>query len=122
MDAATALPRPLAATLREALADTPVVCLLGPRQCGKTTLALALGAERGDLSLGENRHFNTASEDADGFVARLPDRVILDEVQRVPALLTASKRAVYQDRRPGAAWPPRFPTFPPATGLAGATG
>ncbi len=31
--------RPLASAVRTALADTPVVCILGPRQVGKTTLA-----------------------------------------------------------------------------------
>jgi predicted AAA+ superfamily ATPase len=31
--------RGLQGRLEEALADTPVVCLLGPRQCGKSTLA-----------------------------------------------------------------------------------
>jgi hypothetical protein len=35
-------PRPLAAGLKAALRDTPVVCLLGPRQSGKTTLARTL--------------------------------------------------------------------------------
>ena len=33
------LPRYIASQLQEALADTPVFCLLGPRQVGKTTLA-----------------------------------------------------------------------------------
>ena len=32
------IPRLLAPMLLEALQDTPVVCLLGPRQCGKSTL------------------------------------------------------------------------------------
>ena len=35
--------RPLAASLKAALHDTPVVCVLGPRQSGKTTLARGLG-------------------------------------------------------------------------------
>ncbi|WP_231398165.1 hypothetical protein [Photorhabdus temperata] len=35
-------PRYIAPQLKVALADTPVVCLLGPRQVGKTTLAKAL--------------------------------------------------------------------------------
>ena len=38
----TPYPRPLAAGLKAALRDTPVVCLLGPRQSGKTTLARTL--------------------------------------------------------------------------------
>jgi len=33
--------------LVEALADTPVVLIHGPRQCGKTTLALQVGKRRG---------------------------------------------------------------------------
>lgn len=47
---ATPLPRALEASLRAALADTPVVCLLGPRQCGKTTLARALATRYGYVS------------------------------------------------------------------------
>jgi predicted AAA+ superfamily ATPase len=35
-------PRYIAPIVREALSDTPVVCLLGPRQSGKTTLAKSL--------------------------------------------------------------------------------
>ena len=40
-------PRYLAPRLREALADTPVVIIHGPRQSGKTTLARAVGERRG---------------------------------------------------------------------------
>ncbi len=94
-------PRSLASSLREAMLDTPVVCLLGPRQCGKTTLAMSVEENRGYVSLDEDGYYRTATEDPDGFVARLPSRVTLDEVQRVPALLTAIKRSVDRDRRPG---------------------
>ena len=93
--------RTLSAALREAMLDTPVVCLLGPRQCGKTTLAMSLEKDRAYITLDEDSYYRTATADPDGFVARLPARVILDEVQRVPALLTAIKRAVDRDRRPG---------------------
>ncbi len=50
MDAAP-LPRGLAPALRAALADTPVVYLLGPRQCGKTTLARSLAPDYGYVAL-----------------------------------------------------------------------
>ena len=95
------LPRALEPIVREALADTPVVCLLGPRQSGKTTLARQLAPGRVFISLDEHNYRQTASFDPDGFVARLPAAVTLDEVQRAPVLLPAIKHAVDQDRRPG---------------------
>jgi len=93
--------RTLEKTLREAMLDTPVVCLLGPRQCGKTTLAMTLEPDRAYFTLDEDGYYRTATEDPDGFVARLPEKVILDEVQRVPSLLTAIKRSVDRNRQPG---------------------
>ncbi len=102
MDAPRPLyPRSLAPALREALTDTPVVCLVGPRQSGKTTLVEHLASDRAFVSLDEHNYRRAAEDDPDGFVAGLPPDVTLDEVQRVPALLVAVKRAVDRDRRPG---------------------
>ena len=102
MDAARPLfPRSLSPAVREALADTPVVCLVGPRQSGKTTLAGQVAPDRAFVSLDEHNYRRIAEADPDGFVAGLPPAVTLDEVQRVPAILVAVKRAVDQDRRPG---------------------
>ncbi len=102
MDASRSLfPRSLEPVIREALADTPVVCVLGPRQSGKTTLVRQLAPERAYVSLDEHNYHQTALTDPAGFVASLPETVTLDEVQRAPALLPAIKHAVDQDRRPG---------------------
>jgi hypothetical protein len=102
MDAARSLfPRSLGAAVREALADTPVVCLLGPRQSGKTTLAQQLAPGRTYVSLDDPSYYRTAVEDPAGFVASLPDAATVDEVQRAPALLPAIKHAVDRDRRAG---------------------
>jgi predicted AAA+ superfamily ATPase len=98
---ATPLPRALEASLRAALADTPVVCLLGPRQCGKTTLARALAPRYGYVSFDDADALAQAQSDPNGFLAALPDRVILDEIQRVPELLRGLKLSVDRDRRPG---------------------
>ena len=95
------LPRLLAPVIREALTDTPVVCVVGPRQSGKTTLVQHLAPERAFFSLDENNYYQTAVFDPPGFVAALPDAATVDEVQRVPALLPAIKCAVDRDRRPG---------------------
>ena len=89
--------------LVEALADSPVVLLHGPRQSGKTTLARLVG-ERRDysyLTFDDSVTRQSADTDPTGFVDGLPARVILDEVQRVPALFTAIKAAVDRRRTAG---------------------
>lgn len=93
--------RPLRKAVRIALADTPVVCLLGPRQAGKTTLARQFEPKYGYVTLDDAATLSFAQSDVSGFVAALPDPVILDEVQRVPELLRAIKLSVDRDRRPG---------------------
>lgn len=95
------LPRALAPALHAALADTPVVCLLGPRQCGKSTLARTLRPAYGYVSLDDTDALALARSDPNGFMAALPDPVILDEIQRAPELLRSIKLAVDRDRRPG---------------------
>jgi predicted AAA+ superfamily ATPase len=96
-------PRFAEARLVEALSDTPVVLVHGPRQCGKTTLAQQVGRKRGHayFSFDDDATLAAATADPVGFVGELPDRVILDEVQRSPGLLTAIKSAVDRQRRPG---------------------
>lgn len=69
--------RPLHAAVRTALADTPVVCLLGPRQAGKTTLARQFEPAYGYISLDDPATLAFAESDPAGFVAALPDPVIL---------------------------------------------
>jgi uncharacterized protein len=93
--------RLLAPALQAALSDTPVVCLLGSRQSGKTTLCQMLSPDRPLISLDEDSYFQTAKLDPDGFVNSLPDAVTLDEIQRVPELLPSIKLAVDRQRRPG---------------------
>ena len=66
--------------LREALADTPVVLIHGPRQCGKTTLARQLGAKASYAykSFDDAVTLAAAKSDPIGFVAELPPKCILD--------------------------------------------
>ena len=102
MDAAKSwLPRGMAGPLAEAMTDTPVVCLLGPRQSGKTSLVQRVFPRRAYFTFDDASLRQTAESDPGGFVAQLPEEVILDEVQRAPAVLPAIKMAVDEDRRPG---------------------
>lgn len=89
--------------LIEALADTPVVLIHGPRQCGKTTLAHDVGREHGYayFSFDDDVTLHAATADPVGFVADLPGRVILDEVQRAPGIFSMLKSAVDKRRVPG---------------------
>lgn len=97
----TLLARSVLASLKAALRDTPVVCLLGPRQSGKTTLARSLEPGHAYVTFDDESALSFARSDPEGFVGALPKRVILDEIQRVPELLRTIKAAVDRDRRPG---------------------
>ena len=103
MDPGTIVPRLVELRLEEALGDSPVVLIHGSRQCGKTTLAQRVGKKRGYayFSLDDDVARAAAEADPVGFVADLPSRAILDEVQRAPGLFTALKVAVDRDRTPG---------------------
>ncbi len=66
----------------------PFVVITGPRQSGKTTLARNTFRDYRRVSLEDldNREF--AREDPRGFISTYPDKTIIDEVQRVPSLLS----------------------------------
>jgi len=86
-----------------ALADTPVVLLNGARQTGKTTLARAIATRTGAtyFTLDDATTLALAAGDPAGFIRNLPGPVVLDEVQKAPALFSAIKLAVDARRQPG---------------------
>ena len=87
--------------LHEAMADTPVVLIVGPRQAGKTTLVRQFaGQDIRYLTLDDETTLTAALQDPTGFVREL-GRAIIDEVQRAPSLLLAIKKSIDEDRRPG---------------------
>lgn len=103
MTSADLYPRYVGPRLTEALADSPVVLIHGPRQCGKTTLARAVGEPLGYeyVTFDDDVARGAAEADPAGFVLDLPERAILDEVQRVPTLFTAIKASVDRRRKAG---------------------
>jgi len=92
--------RHLETALAEALNDTPVVCILGPRQCGKSTLAQHVAPKRAYVTLDDPASYELARLDPKGFIGELPEHVTIDEVQRAPELTLAIKQSVDTNRKP----------------------
>ncbi|MGI8630858.1 MAG: ATP-binding protein [Solirubrobacteraceae bacterium] len=87
------------------MADTRVVVVLGARQVGKSTLleqvASTEGAGRQVLTLDSQPVRAAAIADPAGFIATLVTPVAIDEIQRVPELMTEIKLRVDRDTTPG---------------------
>lgn len=97
-------PRSTESRLTQLLAEFPAVVLLGPRQAGKTTLALAEAERRSDalyLDL-ELPSAQRQLDDPEAFLLAHRNRlVILDEVQRLPELFAILRGVIDQRRRAG---------------------
>lgn len=87
----------------EALGYQAAVAIIGPRQVGKTTLALDIGEERGALYLDlENRTDRQKLSDPELFLSHYENRlVILDEIHRVPGLFQDLRGVIDSGRRRG---------------------
>lgn len=82
------IPRTAYAELLRLASLFPVVTLLGPRQAGKTTLAKWAFPGYRYINLEDMENRRLAEKDPKGFFSIFPPPIILDEVQRVPDLLS----------------------------------
>ncbi len=80
--------RHIASEFHQSLAEYPIVTILGPRQSGKTTLAQTElpNYSYHNLEFPETRKL--AMDDPKNFLIQLGNYAILDEIQRVPELLS----------------------------------
>ncbi len=76
-----------------------VITVLGPRQAGKTTLCRMAFPDYQYVSLEDPDTRVYASEDPRGFLDEYRQKVILDEVQRVPQLLSYIQTIVDEDNK-----------------------
>jgi len=95
--------RRLETAVKDALKRSPSVALMGPRQVGKTTIALNISEERPSVYLDlENRLDLEKVRDIVVFHADNSDKlIILDEVQRLPEVFAPLRGIIDQERRKG---------------------
>ena len=97
------LSRRLVSALTLALAEAPAVALLGPRQAGKTTLALEIAESRPSIYLDlESESDRAKLSEPEQYLAQHADKlVILDEIQRTPQLFGSLRGLIDAGRRRG---------------------
>jgi predicted AAA+ superfamily ATPase len=87
--------------LIESAGEYPVVTVFGPRQSGKTTLVRSAFPNKAYTSL-ENPDIRLAAEtDPRTFLNEIPDGAILDEIQRLPVLLSYIQGIVDEHQKAG---------------------
>lgn len=94
--------RGLEAYLQKTINTRPLVYLNGPRQCGKSTLALSF-KNANYISFDSPINLAAAKEDPASFIQSLPQKVlnILDEVQTVPEIFPYLKIKIDEARKKG---------------------
>jgi Predicted ATPase (AAA+ superfamily) len=95
------IPRTAESTLHRLAEGFPVICISGPRQSGKTTIAKKAFPDKPYISLEDPDIALLAREDPRGLLDSYKDGVILDEAQAVPEIFQYLKTAVDKDPVPG---------------------
>lgn len=93
--------RDITQELVRSAAEYPVVTLLGPRQSGKTTLTRMTFPDKPYFSLEDPDVRMAAEADPRGFLTQMEGGGILDEVQRLPVLLSYIQGMVDKTRKRG---------------------
>lgn len=93
--------RQIAGIIKTQQSKFPVLALTGPRQAGKTTLLRELFADYRYVSLENPDTRSFATDDPVGFLNQYNEKVIFDEVQRVPALFSYIQGRVDESKQMG---------------------
>ncbi len=95
------IPRAVSKKAAQLARQFPVVSITGPRQAGKTTLCRMVFQKHAYASLEDPNTREFALADPKGFLQQFSTGVILDEVQRAPALLSYIQGIVDREDKPG---------------------
>ncbi len=93
--------RQITRELLESAKEYPVVTIFGPRQSGKTTLARMTFPHKPYYSMEDPDIRLAADTDPRGFLENLPEGAVLDEIQRLPVLLSYLQGIVDEKQQPG---------------------
>lgn len=93
--------RQISAVIKEDSAVYPVFGICGPRQSGKTTLAQNLFPEKRYVNLEDPEQRDYAEQDPKGFLEDRSRGIVIDEFQRVPALLSYIRTLCDKEKKPG---------------------
>jgi len=91
--------RSIATKLNRLLEMFPVVAVIGPRQCGKSTLVRSLRPDWKYYDLESPDDYQLISDDPVAFFALNPDRIIIDEAQQYPELFGVLRGVIDRDRK-----------------------
>jgi predicted AAA+ superfamily ATPase len=97
-------PRNISKSIQDIIARAPVLLLNGARQTGKSTIVEAIGKIPPGIdyiTLDDPLRLLSASRSPNNFISDLPERVIIDEIQRAPEIFLAIKRSIDGNRKPG---------------------
>lgn len=93
--------RDILAEAKLLLTQFRALCIIGPRQSGKTTLSRLLFKQKPYVSLENPSVQLAAEEDTDVFLQQFPNGAVLDEAQRVPGIFRYLQGILDDDKRRG---------------------
>lgn len=85
--------------LKTLLKQFPIVCVLGPRQCGKTTLVQSTLKKWHYIDVERPSDHIRVTSDPEDFLSEHPGRIIFDEAQLAPELFPVLRGFIDQSRR-----------------------
>ncbi|TFG43149.1 MAG: ATP-binding protein [Bacteroidia bacterium] len=93
--------RAISEELLDCCTEYPVITVFGPRQSGKTVLVLENFPDKPYYLLEDPDTRQAAEMDPRGFLGQMKEGAVLDEIQRVPALLSYIQGIVDKAQQPG---------------------
>ena len=93
--------RKISGYIKSCMDDYPSIVIFGPRQCGKTTLVQNLFPNFSYANLEDMNIRTLAKNDPEEFFIHYPEPVIIDEIQRVPELLSTVQVRIDKNKKAG---------------------